>query len=94
MTLSFKPHQTRREFLAGLAAGLVSLQSGQVANLQITGATNPKLVAYDQLMARFMREHNPPGAGRYGIQQAIILVPLFVVLLALIQERKRRKHGL
>jgi hypothetical protein len=33
-------------------------------------------------------------AGRYGVQQAIILVPLFVVLIALIQERKRRKHGL
>jgi hypothetical protein len=32
-------------------------------------------------------------AGRYGIQQAIILVPLFVVLLALAQERKRRRHG-
>jgi len=32
-------------------------------------------------------------AGRYGIQQAIILVPLFVVLLALVQERMRRKHG-
>ena len=29
-------------------------------------------------------------AGRYGIQQAIILVPFFVDLLALIQERKRR----
>ena len=28
---------------------------------------------------------------RYGIQQTIILVPLFVVLLALVQERKRRK---
>lgn len=33
-------------------------------------------------------------ARRYGIQQAIILVPLFVVLLALIQERRQRKHGL
>jgi len=32
-------------------------------------------------------------AGRYGLQQTIILVPLFVVLLALIQERKRQKHG-
>jgi hypothetical protein len=32
-------------------------------------------------------------AGRYRIQQAIILVPLFVVLLALAQERKRRKRG-
>jgi hypothetical protein len=29
-------------------------------------------------------------AGRYGIQQMIILVPLFVVILALAQERKRR----
>ena len=33
-------------------------------------------------------------ARRYGIQQAIILVPLFVVLLVLIQERRRRKHEL
>ena len=32
-------------------------------------------------------------AGRYGIQQAIILVPLFVVFLAYAQERQRRKHG-
>jgi len=32
-------------------------------------------------------------AGRYGIQQAIILVPLFVVFLAFAQERQRRKHG-
>jgi hypothetical protein len=33
-------------------------------------------------------------AGRYRIQQVIILVPFFVLLLALAQERKRRKQGL
>jgi len=30
---------------------------------------------------------------RYAIQQAIILVPLFVVILALVQERMRRHMG-
>jgi len=54
------------------------------------------LFVYAVLIARAgtVRQEGLPEfahAGRYGIQQTIILVPLFVVLLALAQERKRRK---
>jgi hypothetical protein len=55
------------------------------------------LFVYAVVIARAgtVREEGPPEfarAGRYGIQQTIILVPFFVVLLALAQERKRRKQ--
>jgi hypothetical protein len=55
------------------------------------------LFVYALVIARAgtVREEGMPEfahAGRYGIQQTIILVPFFVVLLALAQEHKRRKQ--
>lgn len=34
-----------------------------------------------------------PHARRYGLQQVIILVPILVVVIAILQERKRRKSS-
>jgi len=53
---------TRRQFLTTAAAGLTLWHCGQSAQGQITGRVMPKLEAYDELMANFMREHKPPGA--------------------------------
>ena len=56
------PCLTRRRFLATAAAGWTLWQCGQRAYSQVTGPVMPKLAAYDDLMAAFMREHRPPGA--------------------------------
>ena len=61
------PRPTRRRFLATSAAGLAFWQfrvpaSGWRAFGQVTGPVMPRLAAYDELMATFMREHKPPGA--------------------------------
>ena len=58
---------TRRRFLATSAAGLAFWQfrvpaSGWRVFGQVTGPVMPRLAAYDELMATFMREHKPPGA--------------------------------
>jgi N-acyl-D-amino-acid deacylase len=54
--------QTRREFLGAAAAGMAAYSWNRAGAAQITGAAEPKLAAYDELMNRFMREHKPPGA--------------------------------
>jgi N-acyl-D-amino-acid deacylase len=56
------PRWTRRRFLATAAAGLALWPCGRRACGQVTGPARPKLAAYDELMAAFMREHKPPGA--------------------------------
>ncbi len=56
------PRPTRRQFLTTAAAGLALWQCGDRACSQITGLAMPKLAAYGDLMATFMREHKPPGA--------------------------------
>jgi N-acyl-D-amino-acid deacylase len=56
------PHLTRREWLSLPAVGLALSSSRRRAYAQGTGPTNPKLIAYDELMHSFMREHKPPGA--------------------------------
>ena len=53
---------TRRQFLAMVGTGLAVWPWRQQAYGQVTGVTNPKLAAYDDLMTSFMREHKPPGA--------------------------------
>jgi CubicO group peptidase (beta-lactamase class C family) len=53
---------SRRQFLATAAAGLTCWSCAGRAYSKPTGLADPKLNAYDDLMSRFMREHNPPGA--------------------------------
>ena len=55
-------NSSRRQFLTAAAAGLAAWPFTEPAFCQITGAANPKLAAYDELMEAFMREHRPPGA--------------------------------
>ena len=52
----------RRQFLAMVGTGLAMWSWRQRAYGQVTGVTDRKLLAYDDLMAGFMREHKPPGA--------------------------------
>ncbi len=61
----------RRDFLRAAATGLASAAfpvgalaqpTSRDGGLPTTGATGPKLVKYDDLMTRFMREQKPPGA--------------------------------
>jgi N-acyl-D-amino-acid deacylase len=52
----------RRRFLRAIAAGAVSLPGADWAYGQVSGAVEPKLAAYDDLMKRFMAEFKPPGA--------------------------------
>lgn len=56
------PLPTRRQFLTTAAAGLALWPCGEPAAGAATGPAMPKLAAYDELMAAFMREHKPPGA--------------------------------
>jgi hypothetical protein len=56
------------------------------------------LFIYAVLIARggTVKEEGQPEiarAKRYGVQQAIILVPFLVVVLALVQESRRRPNG-
>ncbi|HLN32493.1 MAG TPA: serine hydrolase domain-containing protein [Gemmataceae bacterium] len=65
MPLSFQeiaPAPTRREWLSTAALGLAFSCCGQRVRGQVTGQSNPRLTAYDQLMGNYMREHRPPGA--------------------------------
>ena len=84
---------------AGLARqDLANWQTILGAWLLTISANYVPLFLYAVAIARggTVREEGLPEfaqAGRYGIQQAIILVPLFVVFLAFAQERQRRKHG-
>jgi N-acyl-D-amino-acid deacylase len=64
--------RSRRQFLATAATGLAGWSCagrahGNVTGLAVTGLAvsglaDPMLAAYDDLMSRFMREHQPPGA--------------------------------
>jgi N-acyl-D-amino-acid deacylase len=52
---------------AGLAAWTLAartrpLRAGPADAVPVTGVADPKLAAYDELMADFMRRHRPPGA--------------------------------
>jgi hypothetical protein len=84
---------------AGLAQqDLINWQTILGTWLVTISANYVPLFLYSVIIARAgsaQREGRPEfaHAGRYGIQQAIILVPLFVVFLAFAQERQRRKHG-
>src|SRR5208282_5899873 len=65
MSMSFEkivPAPTRREWLCIAGLGLAFSCCGQRVRGQVTGQSNPRLTAYDQLMGNFMREHRPPGA--------------------------------
>ncbi|MCC6125459.1 MAG: beta-lactamase family protein [Pirellulales bacterium] len=53
---------TRRRFLAAAAAAMASWQCGRWACGQAKGPAARKLEAYDELMAAFVREREPPGA--------------------------------
>ena len=53
---------TRRQVLATAAAGVVLRLCGQRAHARLTGPADDKLAAFDELMAKFMLEHKPPGA--------------------------------
>jgi N-acyl-D-amino-acid deacylase len=53
---------TRRQFLTAAAAGLTLWHCGKRAEGQVSGIAPPKLEAYDELLADFMRAHKPPGA--------------------------------
>jgi CubicO group peptidase (beta-lactamase class C family) len=48
--------------MATAAAGLALWRCCKQADGEATGPVQPKLAAYDELMAAFMREHKPPGA--------------------------------
>jgi N-acyl-D-amino-acid deacylase len=61
-SINMRHHLTRRNFLKSAAAGVVAWYGSPRAFGQITGPAMPKLAAYDELMAAFMREHKPPGA--------------------------------
>jgi N-acyl-D-amino-acid deacylase len=66
--------QTRREFLCAAGAGLSLLASAGAGGAQkaggeakdgrppVTGLPDSRTAAYDELMAAFIREHQPPGA--------------------------------
>ena len=56
------PRPTRRRFLRTAAAGLALWPWDERSDGAATGPFMPKLAAYDDLMAAFMREHKPPGA--------------------------------
>jgi CubicO group peptidase (beta-lactamase class C family) len=53
---------TRRQFLAVAAAGSAGWLWPQKSSGQVKAGPKPKLAAYDELMAEFMRQHQPPGA--------------------------------
>ena len=53
---------SRRRFLALAGAGLAWSAWRPPAQGQVTGVTDPRLAAYDELMTGFMRVHKPPGA--------------------------------
>src|SRR5262245_65629934 len=62
------PRVTRRHFIGVAATGLTAMVfptrtvSQPGASVPSTGATDPKLAKYDELMVGFVREHKPPGA--------------------------------
>jgi N-acyl-D-amino-acid deacylase len=61
MSLSSTTPLTRRQF-ATAAAGLALWPGVRGVRAEPTGIAHPKLAAYDDLMTRFLRDHNPPGA--------------------------------
>ncbi len=53
---------TRRHVLATAAAGVALRLYGQQAHARFAEPAGDKLTAFDELMAKFMLEHKPPGA--------------------------------
>ena len=53
---------TRRHVLAAAAAGVALRLCGRRARAALAEPAGGKLAAFDELMARFMLEHKPPGA--------------------------------
>lgn len=53
---------SRRRFLATAAVGLTWRPWAKAGSVRATGTVNSDLAAYDELMTRFMGEHQPPGA--------------------------------
>jgi CubicO group peptidase (beta-lactamase class C family) len=61
-SISSSDKPTRRSFLGATALGLAAYSLGDISQGKIIEATQPKLAAFDDLMDRFMQEHQPPGA--------------------------------
>jgi len=53
---------TRRQWLSSAFFGLALSFATPRARGQVSGPSDPRLRAYDELMHRFMAEHKPPGA--------------------------------
>jgi CubicO group peptidase (beta-lactamase class C family) len=52
---------TRRSFFGTTALGLAAFSLNDIAQGKTIEATQPKLAAFDDLMERFLQEHQPPG---------------------------------